>query len=72
MTRLLKKAFDAVEKLDGESQDALGQWLLEELSSQTRWDELIDRSQDTLQRLAREADQEHRSGKSQPLDFDPS
>ncbi|MCH8343344.1 MAG: hypothetical protein IH983_05095 [Planctomycetes bacterium] len=68
MTELLKKAFAEASKLEGDEQDALGRWLLQELASQRRWDQTLANSQDTLAALADEALAEHRDGRTQDLD----
>ncbi len=70
MTELLKKAFAEASKLDGVQQDALAQWLLDELASQRQWDEAFASSQDGLGVLADEALGEHRDGRTQTLDPD--
>jgi urease gamma subunit len=67
MTKLLEKAFSEVGKLSDEEQDKLAQWLLDELASERRWDELFASSPDTLKALADEALEEHRAGRSKPL-----
>lgn len=68
MTELLKKAFAEASKLAGVEQDALAQWLLEELASQRRWDETLGSSEDRLALLADEALSEHRDGCTHELD----
>ncbi len=68
MTKLLKKALDEAAKLDDDEQEALARWLLDELRSERRWEELYANSQDSLSRLADDALSEHRSGNSEPLD----
>ena len=68
MTKLLKKAFAEASKLEGDEQDALGRWLLEELASQRRWDDTLADSQDPLSTLADEALSEHHAGRTQKLD----
>ena len=55
MTRSLKKAFEAASKLPEAEQDALAAAILEELESERRWDELFQRSADTLAKLAKQA-----------------
>ncbi len=70
MTNLLKKAFTEAARLEGVEQDALGRWLLDELASQRRWDEMLAGSQDALSGLADEALGEHRHGRSRSLDPD--
>ncbi len=49
-------------------QDALAAAILEELASERRWDELFERSTDTLAKLAKEALAEDRAGRTRPLD----
>ena len=39
-----------------------------EAASERRWDELLDRSTDTLAKLAKEALAEDRAGRTRPLD----
>lgn len=70
MTELLKKAFEQAEQLPRDEQDAMGLWLLEELASEKRWSELFAASQSRLADLAKEALEEHRAGRTKPLDID--
>ena len=70
MTELLKKAFEKASELPLEEQDRFGAWLLEELDSEERWNELFAKSQDMLAKMAEEALAEHRAGKTVPLDPD--
>ena len=66
----LQKAFEEAAKLPDNEQEALGQWLLEELASERRWDELFSRSSDKLAALSKEALAEYRAGRTQDLDPD--
>jgi hypothetical protein len=68
MTKALKKAFEAASKLPEVEQDALAAAILDELESEKHWDELFERSADTLARLANEALAEDRAGRPRPLD----
>ncbi|MCI0362734.1 MAG: hypothetical protein L0219_02565 [Phycisphaerales bacterium] len=68
MTKLLKKAFDEASKLEGEQQDAIARWLLDEIASERRWDRAFAESQNELAELADEALAEHRKNKTRPLD----
>jgi hypothetical protein len=70
MTRLLKKAFEEASRLDEAEQEAVGQWLLDELASERRWDDVFKGSRDPLAKLADEARHEHRAGQTQSLDPD--
>jgi len=68
MTELLKKAFEAVSKLPPESQDAIAVRMLMDLEEESRWDEALARSQDKLARVADEAIEEFKAGKTVPLE----
>jgi hypothetical protein len=70
MTELLKKAFERASALPAEEQDRFGAWMLEELSSEQRWDELFARSPKLLEKLAAEAIAEDDAGLTEPLDPD--
>jgi hypothetical protein len=70
MTHLLKRAFEEASQLDEDQQDAVGQWLLEELASERRWDEAFKSSRDSLTKLADEARNEHRASQTRSLDPD--
>ena len=67
MTKLLEKAFEVATKLPAEHQDALAALVLDEISSDQRWDEAFARSQDVLAALAKDALEAHAAGKSTPL-----
>jgi hypothetical protein len=71
MTKL-EVAFAEAAKLPQTEQESLAGWILEEISSQKRWDEIFARFPDELGRLADEAMAEHRAGKTLPLDLDES
>lgn len=68
MTELLKKAFEAVSKLPPESQDAIAARILSELEDESRWDKAFAASQDKLSRMADEAIDEYKAGKTVPLE----
>jgi len=67
MTKLLKKALKEVEKLPVSEQDAMAAIVLEELTSEQRWAESFDKSQDKLAKLAEEALAEYKAGRTKPL-----
>jgi hypothetical protein len=67
MTKLLTDAFEKVSQLPEDDQDAIAEWLLEELQSERSWDQLFERSADELGALASEALAEHRAGLTRPL-----
>ncbi len=70
MTKLLERAFNEASRLPVEEQDAFATWLLKELESEKRWNELFAGSQEALAKLAEEALSEHRRGETRPLDPD--
>jgi hypothetical protein len=70
MTELLEKAFSVASKLSEPEQDSFARWLLSELESERKWDDLFGGSQGLLSQLADEALAEHRQGKTKRLDVD--
>ncbi|MCI0332411.1 MAG: hypothetical protein L0228_04215 [Planctomycetes bacterium] len=70
MTNLLQKAFDEASRLPANEQDTFAAWMLEELRSEQRWNDLFARSQDLLEKMAAEAIEEFKAGKTLPLDPD--
>ena len=70
MGKILEKAIEEASKLPEQEQEAVGAWLLAELESERRWDELFSRSQDVLAKMAEEARAEYRAGRTEPLDPD--
>ena len=67
MTKL-ELAFAEATKLPPQEQDRLAEWLLAELASEKRWNQLFAESQEVLETLASEALDEHRRGQTQDLD----
>lgn len=70
MTELLQQAFQELAKLPPEEQEVFAAWMLDEIRSETRWNELFAHSQDMLAKMADEALSEHRAGRTLPLDPD--
>jgi len=70
MTKALKKAFEAASRLPDPDQDELAVAILEELEADERWEAAFAGSQEALERLADEALEEHRAGRTEPLDPD--
>lgn len=70
MGRLLEKVIEETAKLPEQEQEAFAAFMLAELESERRWDGLFARSQDVLARMAEEARQEYRAGRTEPLDLD--
>jgi len=70
MGRLLERVIAETAKLPEDGQEAFAAFMLAELESERRWDELFARSQDLLAQMAEEARQEYRAGLTEPLDLD--
>lgn len=70
MGKLLEQAIAEAAKLPEQEQEAIGAWLLAEIESERRWDELFSRPSDVLERMANEALREHEAGLTEPLDPD--
>ena len=70
MSKLLERAIEEAHKLPERDQEAIGALLLAEIESERKWDELFARPSAAIERMAEEALEEHRSGKTTPLDPD--
>jgi len=70
MTVLLEKAFEEVSKLPKQEQNALAKWLLEQINAEQKWDEKFADSEDVLDKLADEALDEFKEGKTKKLESD--
>ena len=71
MGKLLERAIEEAQKLTEDEQEAVGAWLLAEIESERRWDELFRRPpSELLDRMAAEALEDFRAGRTSPLDPD--
>ena len=71
MGELLERAIEEAHKLTEDEQESIGAWLLAEIESERRWDELFSRSpSQALERIAAEALEDFRTGRTSPLDPD--
>ena len=71
MGKLLERAIEEAHKLSDTEQEAVGAWLLAEIESERQWDELFSRPPSReLERLATEALEDLRAGRTSPLDPD--
>jgi len=71
MGKLLERAIEEAHKLSEDEQEAIGAWLLAEIESERRWDELFSRPpSEALERMAAEALEDYRAGRTSPLDPD--
>lgn len=68
MTKRLEEAFAEAAKLPAREQEALAEWVLEELSGEHQWMQTFAGSQNELGKLSDEAKAEHHAGKTLPLD----
>ena len=68
MTDILQLAFQKASQLPPNEQDAVGAWLIAELESEQRWDDLFGRSPKLLEKLAAEAVAEDDAGRTLSLD----
>lgn len=68
MTDALRKAFETAGRLPEREQDELAAAILEELTADERWEAALGQSQDALARLADEALDEHRAGRTKAVD----
>lgn len=71
MGNLLERAIEEAHKLSDDEQEAIGAWLLAEIESERRWDQLFSQPpSEALKRMAEEALADHRAGRTSPLDPD--
>lgn len=67
MTKALEKAFAQIAELPEDQQDTFAEWIIAELESEERWNQLFAQSQDILASLADEALQDFHDGKTREL-----
>ncbi|HEY4642510.1 MAG TPA: hypothetical protein VII75_14295 [Thermoanaerobaculia bacterium] len=70
MGELLQRAVAEASKLPEAEQEAVGAWLLAELESERRWDDLFAKSHDMLLEMAADAIREDEAGLTRPLNPD--
>ena len=70
MSALLNKAIDQARRLPADQQEAIAAIVLAEIADEARWDERFAESQDVLERMATQADEEDRRGSTEALDPD--
>jgi hypothetical protein len=70
MGRVLEQVVAQLSKLPEAEQETVGAWILAELESERRWDDLFARSHDLLAEMAAEAVREDEAGLTEPLDPD--
>jgi len=70
MSNLLDEAYAAAKELPEEDQEAIGAVLLAEIDTDRRWDELFAQPSEVIERMADQALEDQRLGKTLPLDPD--
>jgi hypothetical protein len=70
MTNLLDEAYAAAKELLEEEQEAIGAVLLAEIDADRRWEELLSQPSEVVERMIDKALENHRLGKTLPLDPD--
>ena len=72
VTEILQQAFYKAAELPEDRQEAFARFLLAELESERHWDELFSRpeSEAFLERMASEAREAHRAGKTEMLNLE--
>lgn len=70
MGQLLERAIEEARKLPEEDQETLAWVMLEEIDDQRRWDEVFAQPSEVIERMAEEALEDHRAGRTEPLDPD--
>jgi hypothetical protein len=68
MTRLLEDALRKVGKLPEDEQDGIASQILETLEDEEAWGKMPRKNPAKLRKLAEKALDEHRRGKTRPLD----
>ncbi|PYQ29659.1 MAG: hypothetical protein DMF56_11910 [Acidobacteria bacterium] len=68
MGKVLERAVSELSKLPEVEQETAGAWILAELESERRWDDLFARSENLLSQMADEAIGEDEAGLTEPLD----
>ncbi len=70
MTKLLEQAFAQASALPVDQQNAIANWLIEEIESERLWDESFAKSQDLLAEMGAKALEEHRRGETEDMEYD--
>jgi hypothetical protein len=70
MVRSLEKAIEQLSRLPNAQQESMAQWILDELEDDMRWDQAFAASASALEQMAMRALEDHRAGRTQPLNVD--
>jgi len=70
MGKLLEKAIHEAQALPDQDQEAIGAWLLAEIESERKWNQLFAQPSSAIEKMAEEALRDHEAGRTEPLDPD--
>ncbi|MCS7273555.1 MAG: hypothetical protein NZ550_05335 [Fimbriimonadales bacterium] len=70
MSKYYEAMLERIQSLPEEERERWAEWILSELESEQRWQELFARSDEMLARWAQEAREEHDRGKTLPLELE--
>jgi hypothetical protein len=70
MTQMLEKAFAKAAKMPAELQEQLAEQLLEDIEGEMKWYSTLRKSQKLLERMARDAREARKHGKTRKKGFD--
>jgi hypothetical protein len=70
MTRLLAKAFEEASRLSDQVQDELAERLLEEIEGEEHWDDTLKQTPRLLEKLADQAREDFKAGRTKKMGFD--
>lgn len=70
MTKLLAQAFEKASQLPEHLQDELARALIDELTWEARWEQALAESSDQLDRIAENALEDYRAGRTKEMGFD--
>jgi hypothetical protein len=69
MSKILEQAIAEARKLPPDEQDAVGAIILAEIADEARWAKTFAETQHVLEKLAEEALEDLKAGRTTPLDF---
>ena len=69
ITKQFEKVIEKVGSLPEDDQNALAEWILEELEDEKRWQKSFSESQDVLEKMAEKALKDREQGTVKPFDL---
>ena len=70
MTKLLDSAFEKISSLNEMEQNIFARFILDEISSEKKWDKSFSNSEHLLSQMANEALEDYNSNKTECLNID--